>query len=67
MNGKHKQGDGDCVEFGAHGQTFRKRGLFGSFSTLLTIGDNRTTNFRVFSHTQKTILGRENRVRVYHI
>ena len=65
MNGKHKQGDGDCVEFGAHGQTFRKRGLFGSFSTLLTIGDSGTTNFRVSSHTQKTILGRENRV--YHI
>ena len=64
MNGKHKQGDGDCVEFGAHGQTFRKWGLFGSFSTLLTNGDNGTTNFRMF-HTHKTILGRENRV--YHI
>ena len=65
MNGKHKQGDGDCVEFGAHGQTFRKRGLFGSFSTLLTNGDNGTTNFRMFHTQKKTILGRENRV--YHI
>ena len=52
MNGKHKQGDGEYVEFGAHGQTYRKKGLFGSFSTLLTIGDNGTTNFRMF-HTHK--------------
>ena len=53
MNGKHKQGDGDYVEFGAHGQTIRKRGLFGSFSTLLTNGDNGTTNFRMFhTHTK---------------
>ena len=57
MNGKHKQGDGDCVEFGAHSQTFRKRGLFGSFSTLLTIGDNGTTNFR--THTKNDSRKRE--------
>ena len=57
MNGKHKQSDGDCVEFGAHGRTFRKRGLFGSFSTLLTIGDNGTTNFR--THTKNDSRKRE--------
>ena len=33
MNGKHKQGDGDCVEFGAHGQTIRK-GAFLDHSQL---------------------------------
>ena len=53
MNGKHKQGDGDCVEFGAHGQTFREKGAFLVHSQLLlTIGDNGTTNFRMF-HTHK--------------
>ena len=53
MNGKHKQGDGDYVEFGASSQTFRKR-AFLDHSQLLLTSDNRTTNVRVvFSHTHK--------------